>query len=123
MKILELKGYNSLRVLQVFSSLMLGLKMLPQYMKETYEDFLIRINAMPVDDQEKMIREAIHFVEIEDTELDAVFSFATDANGVRYSSENIKNLGPHEIKEIIVLVCMEVAKLKIDIINKDEKKK
>jgi len=123
MKILELKGLKSLRVMNVFHTLMLGLKMLPNYMGESYEDFLERVESMPPEDQEKMIREAVLFVELDKSEVEAALIFSTDSNGIPITAENIKNLGPVEIMERIVAVCMKVAEIKVDLVGAREKKK
>jgi len=122
MKVLELKGYKSLRALNVFHTLMLGLKMLPAYMGETYEDFYDRISKMDAASQEKLIREAALFVEIQKEELEALITFCADANGVPYSAENMKSLGPKDLHEMIVAVCMQIAKIKIDLVSDSEKK-
>jgi hypothetical protein len=123
MKILELRGYKSLRALQVFHTLMLGLKMLPMYMAESYEEFFERIEKMEAASQEKMIREAALFVELKQDEIEAIMCFATDKNGIPYVKENLRNLGPSEIHEIIVTICVEVSKIKINLVTEDEKKK
>jgi hypothetical protein len=123
MKVLELRGLKSLRVMNVFHTLILGLKMIPQYAHETYEDFYSKVAMMTPDDQEKIIREAVLFVELDQSEVEAALEFATDANGIPYRAENIKNLGPKEIMEAIVAVCMEVAKIKVDLVSENEKKK
>lgn len=122
MKVLELKGFKSLRAMNAFNALMLGLKMLPAYMGETYEDFFARIQKMSVADQNKMIREAAMFVELQEEEVKALICFCADKNGVPYSSENLKNLGPGELIEMIVSVCAEIAKIKIDMLSESEKK-
>lgn len=122
-KVREFRGPKSLRVWQVFNTLMLGLKMLPTYMGESYEDFFNRVQSMSPADQEKMIREAAFFVELKDDEIEAVASFCEDPNGVSIGSSNIKNLGPKEIIEMIVAVCVAVSKLEIYIISEAEKKK
>jgi hypothetical protein len=122
MAVRELKGHKSLRALNAFHALMLGLKMLPAYMGESYEDFFSRIEDMPPSDQEKMIREAALFVELQKEEVDALLSFCEDKNGVPYSEANVKNLGPKELVDSIVAVCMEMAKIKIDFVSEAEKK-
>lgn len=122
MKVLELKGYKSLRALNAFHALMLGVKMLPQYLGESYEEFYSRINAMPESDQEKIIKEAALFVELQKDEVEALVCFCTDANGVPYGPENLKNLNPAQLIDVIVSVCMEIAKFKIDLVNESEKK-
>lgn len=122
MKVLELRGYKSLKALNAFHTLILGLKMLPAYCAESYEEFYSRISEMPPKDQEKLIREAALFVDLQKEEVEAMVCFCTDRNGVPISPENIKNLSPAELVEMIVSVSMEIAKIKIDLISESEKK-
>lgn len=121
-KVLELKGYRSLRAMNGFHALMLGLKMLPAYQGESYEDFFGRVQKMTPAEQAKLIREAALFVELGKEEVEALVSFSTDPNGVPYSAENIKNLGPGDMVEIFVAVGLEIAKIKIDFVTDTEKK-
>jgi hypothetical protein len=123
MKVLEIKGYSSLRAFQAYNTLMLGLKMLPAYVSESYESFYTRLTDMPLADQEKMIREAAFFVELRKEEIEAIVCFCTDPNGVPYSAINVGNLNPKQLIEAIVSVCVELSKFKIDLVSEDEKKK
>lgn len=123
MKVLELRGFKSLRALNAFHTLMLGLKMLPAYMSESYEDFFGRVSEMPAADQEKLIREAALFVELQKEEVEAILAFCADPNGVPYGPENLKSMGPEQIFESIVAVCVEISKIKVDLISEREKKK
>jgi len=41
---------------------------------------------------------------------------------VPYTEENVKKLPPAEIHEIIVAVCMEIAKMKVRLTTNAEKK-
>jgi hypothetical protein len=118
----ELRGFKSLRALNAFHALMLGLKMLPSYVNEPYEKFFDRVAEMPPADQEKLIREAVKFVELDPAELEAIISFVKDKNGVPYGPHNIKNLSPLELVEIVVAVCKEIAAMRIDSVTESEKK-
>lgn len=122
MKVLPLKGFRSLRALNVFATLVLGLKMLPAYQSQGFEEFYAAISLMPPHDQEKLLREAAMFVELQKEEVEAIVCFCTDANGVPYGPNNLANLKPDEILEMIVAVAMEIAKIKIDLVTEDEKK-
>ncbi len=122
MKVLELKGYKSLRAFQAYHTLLLGLKMLPSYATESYEGFYTRISEMPPLEQEKIIREAVLFVELTKEEVEAIICFCSDPNGIPYRSENIKNLTPDQLVEGIVSVCVEISKFKVSLITEDEKK-
>lgn len=123
MKVLPLKGYKSLRVLNAFNTLLLGLKMLPAYLHEDYKTFFASFEDKSDAEKEDALRQAAAFVELSSDEIDAIVSFATDANGIPYSQANIKNLGPDELFEIIIAVCMEIVRIKIDLISSEEKKK
>ncbi len=122
MKVLELKGYKSLRALNAFHALMLGLKMLPMYQHESYEEFYAKVEMMPEADQEKLVREAALFVEIQLEEMEALLSFACDPNGVPYTKENLNNLTPDQLIDVVVAVCMKIAKIKVQLVTDDEKK-
>lgn len=121
-KVLPLVGYKSLRAFNAFNALMLGMKMLPAYMSETWEEFLGRIELMPEEDQRKIILEGARFVELSEEEVKALVSFCTDKNGVPYGAENLKSLSPAELIEVIVTVCLEIGKMKIDFVSEVEKK-
>lgn len=121
--ILPLVGYKSLRALNAFHALLLGLKMLPAYLAEGYESFYASFNTKTDVEKENALREAAVFVQLAEDEVEALISFATDKNGIPYGKENFKNLNAGEIHEIIVGVCMEIGKIKIDIVSEQEKKK
>jgi hypothetical protein len=122
MKILELKGYKSLKALNAFHTLLLGLKMLPAYIQTPYDEFFENFKEMTEEDKQKKIREAALFVPLEQNEVESLISFATDINGVPYSSVNLKNLGAKEIHEIVVAVCMEIGKIEVSLLSEEEKK-
>jgi hypothetical protein len=122
MKVRELKGYKSLKALNVFHALMLGLKMLPAHLGESYEDFFARVQALPAADQEHLIREAVMFVKIDLDDINDLIGFVEDPNGVPYGPENVNNLGPDQLVEIIVAVCVAISKIRINFVTESEKK-
>lgn len=122
-KVLTLEGLDSIYPTQGFHKLMLGLKMLPAYLSESYDVFLSRLEGMDEADQEKMIREAIKFVRLDAEEIMDIIKWAVDANGVKYCKENVKNLSPQKLSDIMTAVCLEVAKAhKINLVSDAEKK-
>jgi hypothetical protein len=121
-KVKELCGLRSLRAFNAYNSLMLGLKMLPLYMSEPYEEFYLRVSNMPPEDQEKLIREAASFVNLEREEIEAMLLFCLDQNGVPYSTERVSKMGLQEIFECVVAVAKEIGKIKIDMVSESEKK-
>lgn len=118
----RLEGLPSLRVLNVYHSLMMGVKMLPSYLGETYEAFFARVEAMTPEDREKVIREAALLVKLEDEEVEALIGFCADANGVPFSKANIKSLSPDQIYEMIIAVTVECSKIKVNFVTAAEKK-
>ena len=121
-KVLPLKGYKSLKALNAFHALLLGLKMLPSYLAESYESFYESFKDKTDSEKEKLIREAALFVQLQQDEVEALVAFTTDRNGIPYSAANVNNLSIDELHEIIVAVCMEIGKIKIDILTESEKK-
>lgn len=122
MKVLELKGYKSLKALNAFHTLLLGLKMLPAYSDIHYKDFFEAFKKLTSKEKEDMVREAVVFVPLEQGEVESLLSFATDPNGIPFNPTNIKNLKPDQIHEAIVAVCMEIGAIEVDLITDDEKK-
>lgn len=122
MNILPIKGFKSLKALNAFHTLLLGFKMLPAYIELSYEKFHQDFQGKSESEKEKVLREAVLFVQLAEDEVEALISFATDKNGIPLSRMNMKNLGPDELHEIIVAVCMEIGRIRIDILSEAEKK-
>lgn len=121
--LLDIKGPRSLSALNAFHQLLLGLKMLPDYLTEGYEDFYQRVDAMPDEDKRAFIAEAILLVPLEEEQVYHLIQFCTDKNGVPYGKHNAKNLKPNELHALMLEVCMEMSTYKIDFLSKIEKKK
>jgi len=122
MKVSELKGTKSLRAFNAYQTLLLGVKMLPAFSEETFEDFYARMEALDPSNQERIIREAAFFVQLDKEEVEAMLSFCSDANGVAYSPANIKNLSTVQIIDGIVAVSMEFARMKVNLVPEHRKK-
>jgi hypothetical protein len=122
MKLLPLKDINSFWAFQSFHKLMLGLKMLPSYMGEQYEEFYARVEEMPDKDKEKLIREALIFVPLERSEILPLISFVTDDNGIPYGEAQLSSISPDKLFNIMAMVCIEISKIKVNFLNEPEKK-
>lgn len=120
--VLPLIGSKSLRALNAFHALVLGMKMLPAYQHIDYVTFHESLKEKTEAQKETFLREAVAFVQLATDELEAIVSFSTDANGIPLSAMNIKNMTPADLHEIIVAVCMEITRIKIDLVSDDEKK-
>lgn len=123
MKVRELRGIRAFFALQSYGKLMLGLKMLPMHLAEDYAQFYKRVEALPPEDQEKLVREAVFLVDLSHDEVLSIVRFVEDKNGVAFTEENLKKLPPDEIFEILVAVCLEISKIKPRLTTETEKKK
>lgn len=123
-KVLPLKGYKSLQALNAYTALMIGMKMTPDNAHYTMKDYFTIVEMMSDEDKIMTLSHAARIVELTQEEVKSLISFCTDKNGMPYASENLKNLGPSELVEIIVTVCLEVMNnINIDLVSEEEKKK
>ena len=122
-KCLPLVGIKSLRALNAFSALLLGMKMLPAQQHLTFEEWISIVEAMEREDQLKVFVHGAKIVALDPEEIKALVCFCTDKNGIPYTEANLKTLGPSDLVEVIATVCMEVVQnINIDLVTKEEKK-
>lgn len=121
-KTMPIKGAKFLPALNAYCMLLMGIKMTPANYGIQFEDFYHNINKMPVDDQEKIFRQAIFLVKMDEDEVKAMLTFCADANGIPYSNENIKNLEPAALIDSVVAVCQAIAAFRIELVTEAEKK-
>lgn len=122
MNILPLKGPKSVRALQAFQVLVLCGNMLPEYMGMPREDYAQMADELDEEAKEKLLRKILVTIPTQDEEIYVLAGFVTDKHGVPYSKVNIDNLGPGEIVEILVAVCMALSKIKVTMLTDEEKK-
>ena len=122
-KCLPLKDVKSIRALNAYCALMLGMKMIPGNAHLGFEEFLGIVEEFTPEEKLKLLVNAAKIVELQPEEIKALVCFCTDRNGVPYTSENVKSLSMSELIEVIVTVCYEVmTNINVDLITKDEKK-
>lgn len=122
MTVLPLKGYKALKALNAFHVLMLGLKMTPAFREKSYEEFFSSFEGRTEDEKETLVRQAVVLVPLEQSEVESLVSFVQDKNGVPYGAANLNNLSVSEIHEVIVSVCLEIGKIKVNLVTSEEKK-
>jgi hypothetical protein len=122
-KCLPLKDSKSLRALNAFYALLIGMKMIPGNQHLSLEELAHIVEAMTPDEQLVFLTNGAKIVPLDPDEVKALVCFCTDKNGIPYTAENLKNLGPGELVEVVVTVCMEVIQnIHIDLVTKEEKK-
>lgn len=122
LKLLPLQGWKSLVALNGFHSMLLGVKMLPLYQEVGYEEFFMLFKDMSPEQQEKILRQGVAFVQMKQDEVEAILSFVVDANGIPFS-DNLRLLKPGAIVEGLIAVAMEFGRIEVGILSEDEKKK
>lgn len=121
-KTLPLVGYKSLRALNAFHMIMMGLKMIPIYAFIKYEDFYAMFDEKSDEEKEHFLREGLAIIKLEDEEIETLLGFCEDPNGIAYGKSNSKNLDLKEIYECCLSVMVEISKIKISLITEEEKK-
>jgi hypothetical protein len=121
-KVLPLKGPDTYWALQSYIKLLFGLKMLPMYMGKTLEEFFDHVEEMPLDDRQKIVRQAVLMVTLDRDELSSLLKFAADKNGVPFTKENTANLDPKEFMDIVHAVTQAIAALEPNFLSASEKK-
>lgn len=121
-KVLPLVGYKSLRALNAFHMIMMGLKMIPIYAFIPYEEFFKSFDDKSEKEKEVFLREGLAIIELKEDEVDALIGFCCDGNGIPYGKSNTKNLDLKEIYECCLSVLVEISKIEISFITESEKK-
>lgn len=111
----EIKGIKGLYAFKALQTLLLSFYLLPEFKteKESYDDFLRRFSDMPEEEKRSVLNKSLYFAGIDTKEIEALICFAKDTNGIPYGKHNINNLSIEQMFEIIVDVCLAVARIKV----------
>lgn len=120
--VLPLKGLKSFAAYRALTALLFGYKMLPAHVGETYEEWFPKFAAMDSAGKEKVIRQALLFVQLTEAELEDLACFATNKHGVPHTSVTLAALDAGEIHEILTAVCMAFDKVRVYLVTPEEKK-
>ena len=112
-EVVELKGIKSVKALNIYSQLLLGYKMLPIHIDKTYDEFLEYFSKLDENDKRIIIKQALSAVNMEDTDITTLTSFAKDENGVLYTKSVIDHLPANKIVEVAAEVCMALDRLEV----------
>lgn len=111
----NIKGIKGLYAFKALQTLLLSYYLLPEFKKpnEKYDEFLKRFSEMEDGEKKEVLNKALYFAGIEPAEIEALICFASDPNGVPYCKNNLNNLSIEQLFELIVDVCLEVARIKV----------
>ena len=110
----DLRGLKSPAGFQVLYTLLIGVYSVPVFgINQTFDEFVKSFEKMPREQRREILAKAICITPLEEEEYLNVLSFAKDANGIPYSSENVDNLAYDEIMEIVIDVCLAYTDCKV----------
>lgn len=110
----DLRGIKTPAAFQVLFTLLLGYFQVPVLNQMiNFDQFIETFNKADRTEKEKILRKAVTIVPLTEEELYNVLYFAKDANGVRFTRENIDNLKYEEILNLVVDVCLAFAETKV----------
>ena len=121
-KLLPLTGISGVRAFNVFHSVILGLKMVPIELEKGYHAFLDEMNSKTEDEKREYFRTGLNFVPLEESDIEAVIRFCEDANGIPLTKNSVRGMSSVDIINLMVEVFLEIAKLNVNLVTKDEKK-
>lgn len=121
-KVVDLVGYESIRALNVYGALLIGGKNIPGYVDMPFDQYFETIRTMPPAQQENFFRICVAVVPLEREEVEAIVCFCLDPLGVPYSRMQLKSMPLKDVFDVIISVCLEIAKFKIDFVSESEKK-
>lgn len=121
-QVIDLQGYESIRALNVYGALLIGGKNIPGYLDMPFDQYFETIRTMPAAQQENFFRICVAVVPLEREEVEAITCFCMDPNGVPFTRMQLKSMPLGEVFDIIISVCLEIAKFKIDFVSESEKK-
>lgn len=122
MKVVDLVGYESVRALNVYGALLLGGKNIPGYIDMPFDKYFVTISELPPAAQENFFRLCVAVVPLEREEVEAITCFCLDPLGVPYTRLQLKSMPLELVYDVIVSVCLEIAKFKINFVSEAEKK-
>lgn len=110
----DLRGLKSPAGFQVLYTLLIGVYSVPVFgINQTFDEFVKSFEKMPREQRREILAKAICITPLKEEEYLNVLSFAKDANGIPYSSENVDNLAYDEIMEIVIDVCLAYTDCKV----------
>lgn len=108
----ELLGYRSVLAYNAFYSLLLGLAVEQAHLGQSIETTFAKFEALPPKGKEEQLKHALKLVALSKDDTLNLLAFAVDANGIPYDQKKMDHMGPQDILQALLAVCMEFAKIK-----------
>ena len=116
----EFKGIEGVRAYHVALSIIRSLYYLPKEIDgqiifhDTFEKMSNWFDELDEENKRKFLKIGVeNGAVLEQEEIYSMLKFAKDENGVQFGKENINNLSPFAINDLILEVAFELAKQKV----------
>ncbi|MDR3112935.1 MAG: hypothetical protein LBU09_00985 [Endomicrobium sp.] len=113
MQIKELKGLKSVKALNVYCKLVIGLSLTHLNKEKSIDDFRKAFEEYEIEKRKTLLKFACLLVQLEKDEVSALTSFAVDENNVAYEEPALAYLKPSEIVGIMSEVALKISEIKI----------
>ena len=121
-KVKELRGLESVWALNAYHTLVRGLAIEQACLGQEMDTTLAKFEALDLAGKERELRRALTLVNLGEDDMRNLLLFALDVNGIPYGQRDCKKLGPAELIEAMVAVCLEIAKITPRVCPEDVKK-
>lgn len=121
-KVKELRGLESVWALNAYHTLVRGLALEQACLGQEVDTTLAKFEALDDAGKERELRRAFALVNLGADDMQNLLLFALDANGIPYAKRKLSALGPVELVEAMLAVCMEIAKITPKVCPNDVKK-
>lgn len=121
-KVKELRGLESVWALNAYHTLVRGLAIEQACMGQEMDVTFAKFEALDAAGKERELRRAFSLVNLPEEDMQNLLLFALDANGIPYGKRTLKNIGPADLIEAMVAVCLEIAKITPRVCPEDVKK-
>lgn len=122
MEVLELRGLESVWAFNAYQTLLRGLALEQACLGQDMETTFANFEGLDLAGKERELRRAFSMVNLEKEDMLNLLTFVADVNGIPYAKKNLKNLGPTELTEAMLAVCLKISEIKPRLATEEVKK-
>ncbi|MDR3243820.1 MAG: hypothetical protein LBT79_03630 [Elusimicrobiota bacterium] len=113
MKIKELKGLKSVKALNVYMKLVIGIAMTYFNKEKSFDAFLKNFEGYDLEKKRTLLKLACLIVQLEEDEVEALTRFAVDDDDIAYERPALSNLKTSELVAIMVEVLLKISEVEV----------
>ena len=122
MQVLELRGLESIWAFNAYQTLLRGLALEQACLGQDMDTTLANFEGLDLAGKERELRRALSMVNLEKEDMLNLLAFVADVNGIPYAKKNVKNIGPAELIDAMLAVCLKISEINPRLATEDVKK-